>query len=114
MVIERGEIWWADLPEPVGSTPGLPRPVLIVQSDTVNQSRLNTVVIAVVTTNTKLANSEGNVLLLSRQSNLPKDSVINVSQLFTIDKSILRDFVSALSEKKMKQVNDGLRFILSL
>ncbi len=102
------------MPEPVGSTSGLPRPVLIVQSDTVNQSRLNTVVIAVVTTNTKLANSEGNVLLLSRQSNLPKDSVINVSQLFTIDKSILRDFVSALSEKKMRQIDDGLRFILSL
>ena len=114
MVIERGEIWWADLPEPVGSSPGLPRPVLIIQSDIVNQSRLNTVVIAVITTNTKLANSEGNVLLLSRQSGLPKDSVVNVSQLFTIDKSVLRDFVSALSKKKMNQINDGLRLLLSL
>jgi mRNA interferase MazF len=114
MVIERGEIWWADLPEPVVSSPGLPRPVLIIQSDVVNQSHLNTVVIAVITTNTELANSEGNVLLLSRQSDLPKDSVVNVSQLFTIDKSVLRNFVNALSTKKIKQIDNGLRFLLSL
>ncbi len=114
MVIERGEIWWADLPEPVGSSPGLPRPVLVIQSDKFNQSRINTVVIAVITTSLKYANAEGNVLLTARQSNLPKDSVVNVSQLFTIDESLLRDYVGALSAKKMEQIDNGLRLVLSL
>jgi mRNA interferase MazF len=114
MVIERGEIWWADLPESVGSSPGLPRPVLIIQSDKFNQSRINTAVIAIISKNLKLANSKGNVLLTARQSNLPKDSVVNVSQLFTIDESLLRDFVGALPGKKMEQVDKGLRLVLSL
>ena len=114
MVVERGEIWWANLPEPVGSSPGFPRPVLIVQSDRFNRSQINTVVIAIVSTNLKLADSEGNVLLTARQTNLPKDSVVNVSQLFTIDESLLRDFVSALPAKKMEQVDRGLRLVLSL
>jgi mRNA interferase MazF len=114
MVIERGEIWWADLPEPVGSGPGLPRPVLIIQSDKFNQSRINTVVIAIISKNIKLTDSEGNVLLTSRQSGLPKDSVVNVSQLFTIDESLLRDYVSMLPDKKMEQIDNGLRLVLSL
>ncbi len=102
------------MPEPTGLSPGLPRPVLIIQSDKFNQSRINTVVIAIITTNTRLANSEGNVSLTTRQSNLPKDSVVNVSQLFTIDEIFLRDFVSALSAKKMEQIDNGLRLVLSL
>ncbi len=114
MVIERGEIWWANLPEPVGSSPGLPRPVLIIQSDKFNRSRINTVVIAVISTSLRLADSEGNVLLTARQSNLPKDSVVNISQLFTIDESLLRDYVGALSAKKIKQIDNGLRLVLSL
>ena len=114
MVIERGEIWWANLPEPVGSSPGFERPVLIIQSDKFNRSKINTVVIAIISTNLRLVNSEGNVLLEKKQSNLPKDSVVNVSQLFTIDQSLLRDFVSVLSAKKMEQVNKGLRLVLSL
>ncbi|MGI9034966.1 MAG: type II toxin-antitoxin system PemK/MazF family toxin [Pyrinomonadaceae bacterium] len=114
MVIERGEIWRADLPDPVGSSPGLPRPVLVIQSDKFNRSRINTVVITIISTNLRLANSEGNVLLTSRQSNLPKDSVVNTSQLFTIDESLLRDYVSALSAKKMEQIDEGLRLVLSL
>jgi len=114
MVVERGEIWWADLPEPVGSSPGLPRPVLIIQSDKFNRSRINTAVIAIITTSARLANAEGNVLLTARQTNLPKDSVVNVSQLFTIDETLLRDYVGALSAKKMEQVDKGLRLVLSL
>ncbi len=114
MVIERGEIWWADLFEPVGSSPGLPRPVLIIQSDKFNQSRINTVIIAIISTNLKLTNSEGNVLLTARQTSLPKDSVVNISQLFTIDESLLRDYVGALSAKKIEQVDNGLRLVLSL
>jgi len=114
MVIERGEIWWADLPEPTGSGPGSPRPVLIVQSDKFNRSRINTVVIVIISTSLKFANAEGNILLTARQSHLPKDSVVNVSQFFTIDESLLRDYVSALPAKKMEQVDNGLRLVLSL
>ena len=114
MVIKRGDIWWASLPEPVGSSPGYPRPVLVIQSNTFNRSQINTVVIAVITINTKLAGSLGNVLLTTHQSGLPKDSVVNVSQLFTLDESILRDYVSAIPEKKMEQIDNGLRLVLSL
>lgn len=112
--MERGEIWWADLPEPVGSSSGFRRPVLVIQSDKFNRSHINTVIIAIISTNTRLANSEGNVLLTARQSNLPKDSVVNVSQLFTLDESVLCDFVGALSANKMEQVDKGLRLVLSL
>jgi mRNA interferase MazF len=114
MVVERGEIWWASLLDPVVSSPGFPRPVLIIQSDRFNKSAINTVVIVIISTNLKLANSEGNVLLTSRQSGLPKDSVVNISQLFTIDESILRDYVNSLSAKKMEQIENGLRLVLSL
>ncbi|MCY7375066.1 MAG: type II toxin-antitoxin system PemK/MazF family toxin [Pyrinomonadaceae bacterium] len=114
MVVERGEIWWANLLEPVGSSPGFPRPVLIIQSDKFNRSRINTVVIAIISTNLKLADSEGNVLLTARQTNLPKNSVVSISQLFTIDESVLRDFVGVLSANKMERVDKGLRLILSL
>ena len=114
MVVERGEIWWANLPDPTGSGPGFPRPVLIIQSDKFNRSQINTVVVAIISTNLKLANSEGNVLLTTRQSSLPKDSVVNISQLFTLDESVLIDFVSTLSANKMEQIDKGLRLVLSL
>lgn len=114
MVIERGEIWQADLPDPVGSGSGFPRPVLIVQSDEFNQSKIGTVVIAAVTTNLNLARASGNVLLTPKQSGLTKESVVNVSQLLTIDKRILSDYVATLSAKKMEQVENGLRLVLSL
>lgn len=114
MVVERGEIWWANLPEPTGSGPGFPRPVLVIQSDKFNRSQINTVVVAIISTNLKLANSEGNVLLTTRQSSLPKDSVVNISQLFTLDESVLIDFVGALSANKLEQIDKGLRLVLSL
>ncbi len=114
MVINRGDVWWANLPKPLGSSPGYARPVLVIQADTFNCSQINTVVIAIITTNTKLADSLGNVLLTAKQSGLSKDSVVNVSQLFTIDESFLRDFVSAISDKKMEQIDKGLCLVLSL
>jgi len=77
----RGEIWWANLSEPVGSEPGYRRPVLIIQDDTFNQSRINTVIVAVITSNVQLAEAPGNVSLPSQASGLPKDSVVNVSQI---------------------------------
>lgn len=113
MVVQRGDIWWSSLPEPIGSGAGYARPVLVVQSDRFNQSKINTVVIAVITKN-DLTKSEGNVLLTKQQSKLPSDSVINVSQLFTIDESQLRDYVSSLSPKRMAQVDVGLKKVLAL
>lgn len=114
MVAKRGDIWWANLPEPVGSSPGYSRPVLVVQSDRFNASELNTVIVAIITKSIWLAEAEGNILLTSEQSGLPHDSVVNVSQLFTVDETILRDYVSSLSLKKIEQINNGLRKILAL
>lgn len=114
MVVQRGDIWWGDLPTPAGSAPGYRRPVLIVQADNFNRSEINTVVIAIITTNTDLANAVGNVLLTKRQSGLLKESVVNVSQLYTIDKGLLTEYVGTISDSKMSQIDDGLRLVLAL
>lgn len=114
MVIKRGEIWWADLPEPIGSGPGYRRPVLVVQDNQFNKSLIDTVVVAIITTNLNIAAADGNVLITTRQSGLFKDSVINVSQLFTIDKSLFMEKVETLSDAKMEQVSSGLKTVLSL
>jgi mRNA interferase MazF len=114
MVIERGEIWWADLGEPRGSSPGFKRPVLIIQSDYFNRTQINTIIAAIITSNLLLAKMPGNVLLTKRASGLKEESVLNVSQLFTLNRSDLLEYVGALSERKMEQVEKGLRLILSL
>jgi len=114
MVIHRGDIWWGDLPQPVGSGPGFRRPVLVVQSDRFNHSAINTVVIAIISKNISLVNSEGNVLLSPQQSGLPRESVVNVSQLFTVDESVLMEYVSSVSERKMTQIDMGLKKVLAL
>ncbi len=87
--MRRGELWWASLSDPLGSAPGFRRPVVVIQCDSFNESRINTVVVAAVTSNLRLAKTPGNVLLDSGESNLPRDSVVNVSQILTIDKSFL-------------------------
>ena len=114
MVINRGEIWWADLPEPTGSSPGYRRLAVIIQSDVFNQTSLNTSIAVLVSTNLELEKMRGNVLLKKHQSGLPKDSVANVTQVFTLDKSLLHEFVETLSERKMEQIDEGLRLVLSL
>lgn len=114
MVIERGEIWWADLPNPTASDPGYRRPVVVIQSDKFSKSNINTIVIAVITRNLSLANADGNVLILKRQSGLPFDSVVNVSQILTIDKRLFLEHVGHLSAKKIEQVDSGLKIILDL
>jgi mRNA interferase MazF len=114
MVIGRGEIWWAKLPEPIGSSPGFRRPILVVQSDLFNQSKIQTVVVAVITKNLELAKAPGNVSITTRTSRLPVDSVVNVSQVITIDKSLLTEFVSTVPNKKMEKIEEGLRLVLSL
>ena len=114
MVVERGEIWWANLPEPKGSSPGFRRPILIIQADIFNQTNIKTVIAATITTNADLAKMLGNVSISSRSSGLPRNSVINVTQLFTVDKSLLLEYVGTLSARKMQQVDKGLRLVLSL
>jgi mRNA interferase MazF len=110
----RGEIWWAELPEPRGSEPGYRRPVLIVQADSFNRSRIQTVIAAAITSNLDLAQAPGNVLLPASATGLPRDSVVNVSQVLTLDRSFLSDFVSKLSGKLLALVDDGLRLSLGL
>lgn len=113
-MIVRGEIWWADLGEPVGSRPAFVRPVLTVQADSFNRSRLATVIVAVLTSNLALASAPGNVLLEAHRTRLPKDSVVNVSALVTLNKTELTERVSELSVAAMQEVDAGLRLVLGL
>jgi mRNA interferase MazF len=112
--LTRGDIWWADLPEPEGSGPGYRRPVLVVQSDAFNRSRLGTVTVVALTANLRLVDAPGNVLVASRLSGLPRDSVANVSQVLTIDRRLLTERVRRLPPSILAQVNDGLRLALAL
>ncbi len=114
VVIRRGEIWWASLPEPTGSEPGSRRPLLVVQDDEFNRSRIATVLGVVLTTNMNRALAPGNVLLESRLTGLPKDSVANVSQIVTADRRSLTERVSQLDSRSMVQVENGLRMVLDL
>lgn len=114
MVIRRGEIWWAELPEPSASEPGYRRPVVVVQSDDFNRSRIRTVVAVVLTTNLRLAAAPGNVLITAGDTRLPRDSVVNVSQIVTLDKSFLTERVGRLSGGVMLLVDDGIRTVLDL
>jgi len=114
VVIQRGEIWWASLPEPTASEPGYRRPVLVIQADDFNSSRIATVVVLVITSNLRLAQAPGNVFLPHEMTGLPKDSVANVSQILTIDKSFLRERIGALPSSAIGQIEDGLRLVLHL
>lgn len=114
LVMRRGEVWWASLPEPIGSGPGSRRPVLVVQADEFNESRIRTVIVAVITSNLRLAGAPGNLRCRSSETGLPRDSVVNVSQLITIDKSLLTERVAMLPAGTFRQVEDGLRLVLSL
>jgi len=114
MVVERGEIWWADLDEPRGSAPGFPRPVVIVQRDSFNRSRIHTVIAVALTTNLNLVSYPGNVLVPSKDSGLPRDSVANVSQVVTVDKSFLTERIGLLRKPLLTEIEDGLRLILDL
>jgi mRNA interferase MazF len=112
MVIARGDIWWAELPEPTGSGPGFRRPVVVVQGDAFNRSRVSTVVCVPLTSNLKWADAPGNVHLTSRMTALPKDSVANVSQIVALDKSLLTDRVGRLPESKLLLILSGIDVLL--
>jgi mRNA interferase MazF len=112
--VKRGEIWWAALPPPSGSGPGFRRPVLVIQSDPFNESRISTAIVAVITSNLALADAPGNVRAAKAESGLSKHSVVNVSQVLTIDKALLTDRVRPLSAEAMQRVDNGLRLALGL
>ncbi len=111
MVIARGDVWWADLPDPLGSGPGLRRPVVVVQSDAINNSRIATVVCVPLTSNMKWAKAPGNVPLSQAATGLPKESVANVSQIIALDKSLLTERVGHLTKAKMELLLSGLDVI---
>jgi mRNA interferase MazF len=112
--MRNGEIWWASLPKPYGSEPGYRRPVLIIQSNEFNRSAIRTVLCATITSNLNLANASGNVRISARNSGLSKPSVINISQLITVDKSLLTERVKMIDSHSMSQVQEGLRLVLNL
>ena len=112
MRIRRGEIWWAELGEPRGSEPGFRRPVLVVQEDAYNESRLATVIVLSLTSDARYGEMPGNVQLSKEQSGLERDSIVNVTQVTTIDRSWLESRVGKLRKSVMDQVEYGLRLVL--
>ena len=113
MVINQGDIYWIELDEPEGSEPGFKHPHVIVQNNLFNRSMIKTVMVCPLTTNLKRATAPGNVLLGKRESNLPKESVVNVSQVFTVDKSQLDEYVGTLSSKRTAEILKGINLVLS-
>lgn len=112
--MHRGEIWWADLAEPRGSEPGFRHPVLILQAEPFNRSRLRTVVGIVVSSNTRLLDAPGNVLLPAKETGLPRDSVANVTQLVTVDRDYLEQRAGKTSPRTLARVEVGVRLVLDL
>jgi len=108
----KGEIWWADLPENFyGSEPGKRRPVLIIQNDVINRSSIKTVICALITSNVSHSIVPGNILLEKSISGLEKQSVVNFSQIFTIDKTRFTDYVSMLPKKSIEKINESIQYI---
>jgi mRNA interferase MazF len=114
VVIRRGELWWASLPEPAGSGPGFRRPLVIVSANSFNESRIQTVIAAVITSNLRLGDAPGNVRLPARGLGLSKSSVVNVSQIITVDKSFLTQRIGRLTPRLQTAVDEGIRLVLSV
>lgn len=112
--MQRGDIWWADLPHPSGSAPGFRRPVLLIQADAFTQSRIATVIAIVISSNVRLAGAPGNVLIRATESGLPKDSVVNVSQIITLDKTAIDQYVGHLPSRLLLDVEQGVRLVLDV
>ena len=112
--MKRGEIWWASLPAPTGSGPGYRRPVLVIQSNPFNDSRISTVIVAVVTSNLSLEDAPGNVRVGKTDSGLSRPSVVNVSQIITLDRSLLTQRLRSLSADAQRKVDEGIRQVLGV
>jgi mRNA interferase MazF len=111
MVINQGDIFWVDLDEPGGSEPGYTHPSVVIQNNLFNHSGINTTILCGLTSNLKRANIPGNILLEAGEADLSKQSVVIVSQVFTVDKAYLREYIGALSIKRVRQILDGLKLI---
>lgn len=114
MVVQRGEVWWADLAEPADSEPGFRRPLVIVQADAFNRSRIATTIAVILTSNLPLLDAPGNVLVPAQEAHLPKDSVANVSQVVTLDRDMLIERVGRLGKRTMSRLEHGLRLVLGI
>lgn len=112
MVIKQGEVYWVDLGEPTGSEPGYKHPHVVIQNDVFNASLINTVVVCSLTSNLARADSPGNVLLKEGEANLSKKSVVNISQIYTVNKSDLIEKIGAVSQQKMAQIIEGVHLII--
>ena len=112
MEIKQGDIYWVDLGEPSGSGPGYRHPYVVVQNNLFNQSRIHTIVVCELTTNLQRAKAPGNVLLEAGEANLPRQSVINISQIFTVDKSDLDEYIGTLLPDRIRQIVDGFLLLI--
>jgi mRNA interferase MazF len=112
MVIHQGDVYWVELDKPSGSAPGYKHPHVVIQNNLFNQSLIRTVVVIALTSNLKRAAAPGNILLEKGEANLPKASVVNVSQLFTIDKSQLDEYIGTLSAKRVREILNGLKLVI--
>ncbi len=112
--MKRGEIWWASLEDPIGSAPGYKRPIVVISSNDFNSSKINTVIVAIITSNLNLSEAPGNFELAKKNSGLSKKSVVNISQLITLDKSFLTEKIDKLTNKQIEILNDGLKLVLAV
>ena len=112
MDIRQGDIYWVDLGIPAGLEPGYKHPHVVIQNNVFNASKINTVVVCALTTNLKRANAPGNILLKRGEGNLKKDSVLNISQIITADKSDLVEKIGSLSPSKVKQIIEGVKLLI--
>ncbi len=111
MVINQGDIYWVELEQPSGSKPGYSHPHVVVENNVFNASKINTVIVCALTSNLKRAQAPGNVLLEQGEADLPKQSVVLVSQIFTVDKSQLGEFIGKLSERWVRQILEGIHLL---
>ena len=114
MIVNQGEIYWVPLEEPNGAEPGYIHPHVVIQDDVINHSRIHTVVVCALTTNIKRANMPGNVLLEAGEANLPRQSIVVVSQVSTVDKAQLGEYIGSLTKERMDQILAGMRFLQRL
>ncbi len=112
MVIHQGDLFWIEFDDPVGSGPGYKHPHVVIQNNVFNASRINTTVVCALTSNLKRATAPGNVLLDVGEGNLPKQSVVVVSQIVTVDKSELGEYIGSISQKRVRQILDGIELVL--
>jgi mRNA interferase MazF len=111
VVIEQGEIYWVDLGEPSGSEPGYRHPHIVIQNNLFNASKINTLVVCALTSNTKRAQAPGNVLLNEGEASLPKKSVVNISQMYTVNKGDLAEKIGKISERRFSEILEGIKLL---